>query len=230
MSGRPERGDRFGASLALHTNLAGPINGGLAIGVPGEDVGRVRDAGGVSLAYIEGPLDQLSARVNLVGTRGISQNSARVPGQAESGDRFGAAVVATGHDCVPDEGFDPMIGGFFAIGSPGEDAGGVQDAGIVTLYDYNGDFDGLCASGTTGQERLGSGRSENGDQFGAGLASKLDGDLAIAVPGEDLSSVTDAGRVVYASFPNESTLKFRASETAPIGPQTGLRYATLWGR
>ena len=102
----------------------------------------------------------------------------------------------------------------------------------MTLYDYNGDFEGTspCASTTTGQERLGSGRSERGDQFGASLASKRNGDLAIAVPGEDSSSVIDAGRVVYASFQSESTLKFNRSETAPNGPQADLRYATLWQR
>ena len=54
MSGRPETGDRFGASLAMHTpNLTFVDNGGLAIGAPGEDIGGVRDAGAVSLAYFE---------------------------------------------------------------------------------------------------------------------------------------------------------------------------------
>ena len=117
MSGRPETGDRFGAALALHTHdLTDVDNGGLAIGAPGEDIGGVRDAGALSLAYFEDSQGQALAGVSLRGMRGISQNSARVPGRAEPGDQFGAAVEATGDDCVRDD----HMGALFSIGAPGE--------------------------------------------------------------------------------------------------------------
>ncbi len=67
--GKPERGDRFGATLGY---------GGSVIGVPGEDVGRVVDAGIVVWKL----------------KKSISQNSRGVPGRVERGDRFGAAVTA----------------------------------------------------------------------------------------------------------------------------------------
>jgi hypothetical protein len=233
ISGRPETGDRFGAALTMHTHyLSYVADGGLAVGVPGEDIGGVRDAGAVGLAYFVDSGGQASAKVELGGWKGISQNSDGLPGRSEAGDAFGAAVTATGDNCVRDGVNDPFaIGGArFAIGAPGEDAVGARNAGTVTLYDYNGYLEGTspCVSTTIEQQRLGSGRSERGDHFGASLASKRNGDLAIAVPGEDSSSVIDAGRVVYASFLSESTLVFNASETAPNGPQADLRYATLW--
>ena len=65
--GAPERGDRFGGSLG---------GGGAAIGAPGEDVGSIVDAGTVTWEM----------------TSSMSQNTDGVPGAAERGDQFGAAV------------------------------------------------------------------------------------------------------------------------------------------
>jgi hypothetical protein len=123
--GGSETGDHFGA--ALSAGLAG----GFEIGVPGEDIGSIVDAGMVQA-------------VNLVGSRlitgpGIGENSAGVPGSAEAGDRFGAALAAayTGD------------GQLLWIGAPGESIGATAGAGVViqsraaydeeqgvTTYDY----------------------------------------------------------------------------------------------
>ena len=66
--GAPEKGDRFGAALA---------GGGAMIGAPGEDVGRIVDAGAV--------IGQLRYA--------LTQDSEGVPGSAEAGDQFGAALA-----------------------------------------------------------------------------------------------------------------------------------------
>jgi hypothetical protein len=84
MSGAAEAGDQFGAALS-----------GDLIGVPGEDVGSAKDAGMIN---------------HLTSGVGITENSAGVPGVAETNDRFGAAVL--------DAEFD-------VVGVPGEDGVGV---------------------------------------------------------------------------------------------------------
>ncbi len=83
-----EAGDRFGASLA-----AGDFNGDgyddLAVGIPGEDIGSISDAGAVSIIF---------GSVNgLTGSRDQfwHQDSVNVPGGAEAGDQFGYSL-ATG--------------------------------------------------------------------------------------------------------------------------------------
>ncbi|MEU9207855.1 FG-GAP repeat protein [Streptomyces sp. NPDC048415] len=60
--------------------------GDIAVGVPGEDLGSVRDAGAVILVpgQAGGPTGAGSAT--------ITQDSAAVPGTAEPDDRFGDAV------------------------------------------------------------------------------------------------------------------------------------------
>ena len=92
--GVSESGDRFGAALA---------GGGVAIGVPGEDVGRVANAGTVVWRL----------------TRTISQNTRNVPGAAERGDRFGATLASNGF--------------LAAVGVPGEDVGAKKNAGTAVL-------------------------------------------------------------------------------------------------
>ena len=63
----PGKRGQFGASLG---------GGGAAIGAPGEDVGSIVDAGTVTWEM----------------TSSMSQNTDGVPGAAERGDQFGAAV------------------------------------------------------------------------------------------------------------------------------------------
>jgi len=83
--GTPELGDGFGYDVSLG-DADGDGFADLAIGVPGEDIGTVRDAGMV--VVLRG-----SARgLTTAGVVSFTQNTANVPGTVEKGDRFGAQV------------------------------------------------------------------------------------------------------------------------------------------
>ena len=191
---RNEAGDRFGRALAV-----GDFNQDdycdLAIGVPGEDVGAIGNAGAVTVLYgSETGLQAANAQT-------WHQNRAGIYGNAEIGDAFGS-TLATG-----DFNHDQFID--LAIGVPGEDVGDIEDAGaVVVLY---GATDGLQtaspADQTWHQNKSGVyGNAEVGDAFGSTLATgdfNQDGyaDLAIGVPGEDVDETQDAGsvNVLYGS-------------------------------
>ena len=181
-----EAGDRFGAALS-----AGDFNADgrddLAVGVPGEDVGSVVDAGAVHVLL--GSASGLVA----AGSQYWSQNSAGVADSAEAGDRFGSAL-ATGR----------LNSGALAdlvVGVPGESVGAVAGAGVVQVLP--GAAGGVTATGSQhwSQDSTGIVDSvEGGDGFGASLAvADVNGaagdDLAVGVPGEDVGSVVDAGAV-----------------------------------
>ncbi|MVO87738.1 hypothetical protein GPA10_24005 [Streptomyces sp. p1417] len=84
--GAEEEGDSFGASLAVG-DVDGDGYADIAVGVPGEDVGSVIDAGSVVLVR--------GSRSGVTGTgaQAFHQNTAGVPGVAERGDEFGAATA-----------------------------------------------------------------------------------------------------------------------------------------
>jgi hypothetical protein len=83
--GTAEDGDGFGTAVAL-----GDVNGDgrpdLAIGVPGEDVGTLTDAGLVTVLLGGG------TGLTTSGATSFTQDSASVPGTAEKADVFGSAV------------------------------------------------------------------------------------------------------------------------------------------
>ncbi|TMA55017.1 MAG: hypothetical protein E6J75_12885, partial [Deltaproteobacteria bacterium] len=125
-----ERGDRFGSALT-----AGDFDGDgfpdLAIGVPGEDVGAIVDAGAVDVLH--GGPHGLSAANNQFWTL----DSPGVEGAAAAGDAFGAALAA---DDFNGDGFADL-----AIGVPGKDVGPIVDAGSVNVL--HGGRSGLSAAG-----------------------------------------------------------------------------------
>src|SRR4051794_1124097 len=107
--GAPEAGDRFGASVSS-------LGGDAVVGVPREDLGGARDTGMVQVLRSAQPGDIRPGK-------GISQSSPGVPGTADAGDRFGAAVVlGRNMACFDEDTVDA------AIGAPTEDlsAGGRQ--------------------------------------------------------------------------------------------------------
>lgn len=74
MAGTAEAGDQLGAAVS---SVRDGTTVRLLVGAPGEDVGRIRDAG----------------MVQTVGTgQGWTQSSKGVPGSAETGDRLGASL------------------------------------------------------------------------------------------------------------------------------------------
>lgn len=146
VSGGREAGDEFGAALA-----AGDFNGDgvddLAIGVPGEDIGDVKNAGMVHILYgFDGRYNNLASgglvKAAATGSLGkvykhasFHQKTKHIDGAVEKGDLFGAAL-AVGD--MNDDGYDDLI-----VGIPGEDLkrNGKQivDAGaVLVLYGSSG--------------------------------------------------------------------------------------------
>ena len=90
------------------------------------------------------------------GGRRFSQSSPGIPGSAERGDGFGAAVAAYDRDA---DGFADL-----AVGAPFEDDGGLVNAGRVTLVP--GSASGPQASGTVVSTRSLGLRSSAGQELG----------------------------------------------------------------
>jgi hypothetical protein len=171
--GAPESGDRFGASLA---------GGGKVIGSPGEDVGKVVDAGSLTWEL----------------TNAVSQGSPGVPGELESGDHFGAAAaVTTVWDYHVENGgwlsFDVIV-----IGVPGEDLASKKDAGTVIVgFDAALQQDALEVAQEIAQNSAGpTDKPESGDRFGTSIALTAAGNrMIVGAPGEDVNGKKDAGAV-----------------------------------
>ncbi|MGJ5832093.1 FG-GAP repeat protein [Streptomyces ossamyceticus] len=113
VGGAAEQGDDFGAALS-----AGDLNGDsrpeLVVGVPGEDVGTVKDAGGYVVMN--------GTEKGLYGGLARSQSTPNMPGTAEAGDRFGAQVA------VGDYNRDGLWD--TAVSAPGENAGDPRSGGV----------------------------------------------------------------------------------------------------
>ncbi|MER7819805.1 S1 family peptidase [Streptomyces sp. NPDC096153] len=178
-----EAGDRMGHALAAGATVAGEPY--LVIGVPGEDLADVANAGNVF--YLRGTTNAST-----------HQDKPGAAGAAEKDDRFGTAVAgAPGH---------------FAVGTPGEDIGTESGSGGVQIYGHAVGSSGgpTPLAGFDQDSDLISGGAEAGDQFGASLAmvehrpnatsTGAESILAIGSPGEDMGSgstlIKDAGRVV----------------------------------
>lgn len=86
----------------------------LVVGVPGEDVGTVKDAGGY--VTMNGTED------GLYGGLARSQSTPNMPGTAEAGDRFGAQLA------VGDYNRDGLWD--TAVSAPGENAGEPRSGGV----------------------------------------------------------------------------------------------------
>ena len=212
--GSAEAGDRFGAALAEH---------GFGVGVPGEDVGKRHDAGAVQSLDLNAQAGDDPPLIGLL----LTQDSPGVPGRAEAGDRFGAALAYGTFNC--DE--RPSL----AIGAPGEDIGSIKDAGSVTLRVVSRRFPSPQCTKMLSQGSGLPGASETGDQLGAALGAVrgLDVDpsptynpLLIGDPGEDIGTAK-AGRntgraIIYLNGASQS-VGSRAGDAA------GLRYGSVLG-
>jgi hypothetical protein len=188
--GDPEEGDHFGSALAAGDfNLDGFDD--IAIGLPDESVEGIAGAGSVSVMYgspngiqISSPDDQL-----------WDQNAGGVEDDAEASDHFGE-VLASGD--FNQDGFADL-----AIGVPDENIGAISNAGAANvLY---GTAAGLQVTDPADQFWHQDSTSvrdsaESSDLFASALvAGDFDADsfadLAIGIPREDVSGVTNPGAV-----------------------------------
>ncbi len=120
--GQFRAGDRFGEAitfLGLLARWTSDEDWYLYVGAPGDLINGHASAGSVTAVANFGP------------SRVYTQNTAGVPGTAETGDRFGASLTSSEVPPLP----DPRT---LAIGAPGEDVGSVKDAGSVTVLKRSG--------------------------------------------------------------------------------------------
>ena len=127
------------------------------------------------------------------GPQGFSQ--ANAGGASEAGDGFGSALAAgdLGKTATAD----------LAIGAPGEDNPSANDSGAVSVL-YSAAA-GLSSTGTQlfTQNTAGvPGSDVAGDQLGYALAigdvtGTATGDLAVGIPGKDVTAKNDAGQVLF---------------------------------
>ncbi|WP_088314772.1 FG-GAP repeat protein [Kineosporia sp. R_H_3] len=182
--GTPENGDRFGRALATG-DFDGDGDDDLAVGVPGENAGRG------AVVVLSNPGGGIRAPFT---ARAFDQDSPGVPGTAEPGDLFGAALAAG------DVGFPGVFTEDLAVGAPGENA----SAGSVTFVP--GTAAGPTGAGSTvvTQATRGvAGAPAPGDRFGAALlVAAFDekssrNSVVIGAPGDVVSGHAGAGSVTF---------------------------------
>ncbi|MDQ1512275.1 MAG: hypothetical protein QOC59_117 [Microbacteriaceae bacterium] len=172
--GKGETDDRFG------TPASGDFNGDgfadLAVGAPGERVGGLAAAGGVTVLYGS------SHGLRSSGSRFFSQSTPGVPGDPDRNAQFGAALVAG--DFNGDHRDD------LAVGAPRDDIGADDnDQGSVTVLLGSGS--GLRTTGAQEWDTgsiLGRGQGLTGSALDAG---DIDGDGRddLAVLGVDAATI-----------------------------------------
>jgi hypothetical protein len=179
----------------------------LAVGVAGEDIGALSDAGVVNVLYggngLQSSGDQL-----------WHQNSPGILDTAQLGDIFGASMTAGDFN---GDGSDDL-----AVGAPFEDVGTANEAGSANVI-----FGSAAAGLTSNNNRFfhqgtGLGDPEPGDFFGVALTNgdfngDLFDDLVIGVNSETTGSALDSGvvHVVYGGASGFGTLKQRWHQSTP---------------
>jgi hypothetical protein len=191
--GPSEAGDRFGAALTNRTANT------VSIGVPGEDVGDVRDAGAVVDLAVPG---RCCSETTL-----WYQGYNDLMGKAEAGDRFGAALA-------------PGDAGDLLVGAPGENVGDDVDAGIVQIVPRSEAGEQLASYGNCQYHQDSPdvpGTGESGDQMGASLGWRG----LVGMPGEDVHGSADAGAFLLLGIDSNRAVDPGASQQVTQDDLTG---------
>ena len=182
IKGVAEAYDRLGESLASG-DFDNDGYDDLAIGIPREDIGSIKNAGTVLVLF--GGANGLTSRNQL-----WHENSSGIKGVSEAYDYLGYTLAVGDFD--GDDYAD------LAIGLPYENAGAKSNSGTVLVLYGNSrglsDRDQLWHEDSIGIK----GVAEAGDYFGLALLAydeNRDGrdDLLIGIPGENIGSIKDAG-------------------------------------
>jgi hypothetical protein len=177
--GGAETGDAFGYALSLR-------DGRLAIGVPYEANGRVKEAGLVQ------PILWNQAKLGYTAYRSITQGTAGVPGTDEKADHFGAAVAVT-------RGLTAAGSYDIAIGAPDENVGSKVNAGSITVANFTRKLFRTCTASTKGVP----GTAERNDAFGYAVAalrtSAATDTLVLGVTGEETGDCNSTGSVLRSN-------------------------------
>jgi hypothetical protein len=184
---RAEKDDEFGRS-STSGDFDGDGFSDLAVGVPYEGTGRLREVGAVNVMY--GSPTGLTSDGNQLWT----QNDPGILDQSENGDHWGLPIGAGDFN---GDGFDDLT-----VTGQNEEIGSFASAGAVNVI--YGSAAGLTADGNQFWTQDSPGMKGDGvelqDFFGTGLGSgdfNRDGieDLAVGAVREDLGSILDAGAV-----------------------------------
>ena len=181
--GVSESGDLFGSSVDV-ADIDGDGVGDLIVGVPGEGIGSIGDAGLVQIRYNPGGHSATAASV-----QSLHQGKEEVEGYAEAGDGFGTFVLAA--DVTGDDTPDLLVG------TPEKSIGNNDSAGLVSLFPT---IDGSLSVATdqlfyVDQDEF-SGTAQTGAQFGISVTT-LNEDIIIGAPGRTVSGYYNAGAIYY---------------------------------
>jgi hypothetical protein len=210
--GVAEAGDRFGAAVSSAGAPFDVGNAQITVGVPGEDIGAMRDVG-TAVTIVDAGDESSAALLHQDGT----YEGSPVPGSGEAGDRFGASLAFWG---VPRRTA-------LVVGVPGENVGSTVDAGSLVTFENGVDSPAPMVRITEGD--VVGGHVEVGDRFGTTLASGPTQEssdppgasgsrLVVGIPGEDVRGARDAGAVAFGdSFGPLRAVTFSAGERAGSG-------------
>jgi hypothetical protein len=171
-----------GGRLSLRSDFNGDGRDDAAIGVPSESTG-----GGVHVFYSNAGGPSRADNELLI------QGQAGMPDSDDAGDEFGYSIA---FGDIDDDGFDDLV-----VGHPGENVGGRQRAGAVTIV--HGSASGLDPSDAVLlHENVAGvpGSAQPFDRFGHSVAvGDFNGDafadVAVGSPGEKVGTKNAAGKV-----------------------------------
>jgi hypothetical protein len=194
--GGSETGDGFGSVLAAVDNFGNGYNPpdpdeakggtGVLVGAPNKDVGSKQDAGAIWYLRVD-------AAGAVMTSQNWSQNTAGVPGKAETKDHFGSALSVRNQWAV--------------VGTPDENEGSKVDSGVLHLFKRNFSTGRFAPGKALTQDSAGvPGTLRAGNRFGAAVAvgeavnCQEETDLAAGAPGEDIGSHQDAGSITLITL------------------------------